>query len=137
MQITYRQVDAEQKVRDYIRELVGKENADNVRDQLPDGWSPRKGAIITVQGDGTPTSQTGWTEEIVRVSVHGDERPSVRRIMQDIDMSMQGHHLKMRGVQVTTSMGLLVSPSSLRGGYVASISYRVKYQRVRVPVINN
>jgi len=133
MKLQFKQVDAEQKVRDFIRELVGEENHNKVRASLPDKYSPSKGICITVQGDGTPTSTTGYTDELVRVSVHGESRSFVRDLMSDIDMNMQGNHLKMKGVFVSTSLGLLAAPSSLKGGYVASITYRVRYMRIAIP----
>lgn len=130
-----RQIDAEYVVRYFIRKMV--EDPDTVRGTLPDGWSPQKGVIITVQSDGTQVSQTAWTEEAVRVSVHGDTKPLVRSILSNIDAQIQGTHIALGGVSVRTQLGMIVTPSSLRGGHIASITYVIKHHRMTIPMVEN
>lgn len=124
----FRQIDAEQLVRNNIREMV--DDHEMVRDELPDGWSPSKGIVIVVQGDGTTDSQTAFTEELVRVSVHGESRPDVRSVMSQIDDNIQGNMFRLSLTSATTVIGLMVTPSSLRGGYVASVTYKIRRRRI-------
>lgn len=102
---------------------------EKVRSALPEGWSPRKGIQVVVQSDGTPVSSRGWTRETIRVSVHGDPKSRVGKLMRVIDGFLlsprQGHFLSVK-----PGAGVLVTPDSKVGGHVASATYRVAKPRM-------
>ena len=121
------QRDAEREMLDLLGDFIG--DPGKVTVALPDGWSPAKGDHVTVESDGTPVSSKAWTRETIRVTVHGQNKPRVGRLMRLIDgyilTPRMGHFLSVK-----PGAGVLVTPDSLVGGFVASATYRVATPRI-------
>lgn len=121
------QQDSERELIDLLGRATG--TPEMVSAFLPDKWSPAKGVHITVQSDGTPVSSRGWTRETLRVTVHGAQKSQISKMARMIDAFLlsprQGHFLA-----VQPGAGLMVTPDSKVGGFVASATYRVAKPRI-------
>lgn len=123
------QPDNAQRVRDWLRKRVDGDG--RIRSQVPEKWTPRDGPVVTVVSDGTPISERGYVTEIVRVTVHGVDAPSTRRLMADIDSVLLTPLARLgAGFSITPATGLIVVKDSKLGGWVSSVTYRVTTNRV-------
>lgn len=119
------QVNAPEVVRRYLRSVV-----DGVEFwlQVPDGWSPSRGMVATVVGDGTPVADRGWTRENVRVSVRGPVEPEVRRVAALCDAALLEPGA-VPGVSVVPGAGMVSTPDGDFGGFIASVTVQVAATR--------
>lgn len=121
------QQDSEREMIDLLGKAV--DNPDAVSAALPPKWTPAKGIHITVEPDGTPISSKGWTRETLRIGVHGAQKSQVSKILRQVDGFLlsprYGHFLSIK-----PGMGILTTPDSRLGGYIASATYRVAKPRI-------
>lgn len=123
-----KQDDAETKVLNIIKGWLNDPHIARVA--LPDKWSPSKGVAITVQGDGTTSTTSTMTTELVRVCVYGNQRQEVRDIIAEIESNFASRIYRLPGSRITTQRGILVAPSSFHGGFVASVTLSVELLRL-------
>lgn len=104
-----------------------------VRFALPKGWTPRKGPnpVITVGSAGSQLSPRGTDVELVRVTVHSDQLPRARQIMQRIDAWLLTPKFQFLGCSILRGrgLGLTSGPNSLDGGFMATCTYAVATTR--------
>ncbi|MCK7676368.1 hypothetical protein [Corynebacterium pygosceleis] len=101
---------------------------DAVVHEVPDGWTPRKGPIVTVVSDGTPVSEKSWTRELVRVTVHAHDRFAARRILVKLDALLLTPGLYL-GANIKPGPGIIAMNTSKLEGGMASAGYRVTQTR--------
>jgi len=123
----WQQRDAPQIVRDRLRKVV--DDPARIRADVPDGWTPAKGPVATVVGDGTPVSSRGWTREVVRVSVYAADGPTARRLMVALDGALLAPSARSWGCSISASTGVIAVKNSLLGGWISSATYNVATNR--------
>lgn len=121
------QKDGPQLVRDDLRRAIPEPGY--VRADMPAGWTPADGPRCTVQSDGTTYSGRGHTKELVRVTVHAQDGPAARRIMQDIDGYLVTPAIHRLGYSISPATGIIAGPDSRLGGWVSSATYGVTTNR--------
>lgn len=121
------QQDTERQIIEMLGEALG--DPGRVSYMLPQRWSPKKGAHVTVQSDGTPVVSRGWTRETIRVSVYGEQKQQVGSIMRHIDSYMLSPR-RVHFLSVKPGAGVMVVPDSKVGGFVASATYGVAKPRL-------
>ena len=91
---------------------------------LPDGWNPNHGVAVVVADDATQVQETSFDRVMVRVTVHAPTFDGARKWARNIHnylfSPMGGLGL---GIDRRRSTGVIVSPDSLAGGWVATASY--------------
>ncbi|AKF28184.1 hypothetical protein YH66_11810 [[Brevibacterium] flavum] len=120
------QQDAPTLLRMKIKQAMG-EQADRVVEEVPDGWTPRDGPIITVVADGPQRSAQATDQELVRVTVRSGVHSASRKIMTDIEAFFTTPGIHLLGFSISKSRGtkLISGPDSFFGGYFASRVYGV------------
>lgn len=121
------QQESEREMIDLLGRAV--DNPDKVSAFLPSKWSPSKGVHITVESDGTPVSNRGWTRETLRIGVHGAQKSQVAKVMREIDGFLISPHFG-HFLSIKPGMGILTVPDSKLGGFVAAATYRVAKPRI-------
>lgn len=122
----YAQVDAAEKLRGILREAVP-----NVRfcDTLPDGWNSNHGLVVVVTNNGTPVSNRAFTTENVHIAVHGANKPHVRKSLAMLDAWLVRPRSRALGMIIKPASGIIVTPSSLKGGFIAAATYKISMVR--------
>lgn len=94
------------------------------RQYLPDGWNPNHGVAVVIADDATQVQETSYDRVMVRVTVHAPTFDGARKWARNIHTyllsPLGGLGL---GIDRRRSTGVIVSPDSLAGGWVATASY--------------
>lgn len=124
MAIVWVQQDGPQRMRELLRQVMGKSWEKRVRAAMPEKWTPADGPVVTVVGDGTPVAQAAWSKEAVRVTVRAESLPRARRILSEIDAYLVTPGFR-GGLGVSAGAGIIALPDSKSGGFMASATYSV------------
>ncbi|QRV71418.1 tail terminator protein [Corynebacterium phage CL31] len=127
------QQDAPTMLRTKIQQGIGDDGS-KVKAELPDGWTPRDGPVITVVSDGGQRAAVGTDRELVRVTVRAGALVPARKIMTEIDsyLTTPGIHLLGFSISKTQGTPIIAGPDSLVGGYFASRVFSVGTTRKKV-----
>lgn len=125
----YMQRDAPEMLRGLIRGWV--EPSVKVRSELPDGWTVEDDPVVTVVGDGTPSSTRALTAENVRVSVYARFQPAARRLAKLIDAALLDPHTTW-GFSISPGPGLLCVRDEDTGGWVCSVTVVAESTKERI-----
>lgn len=119
-----KQQDAPRVIRRGLREVLSCP----VRSELPSGWTPRDGPVVTVVSDGSDARHPAWDREVVRVVAYGESEPVARALAAEADEWLIDPR-RPPGVLVTPAGGLALARDSSLGGWVASVTVVVSTPR--------
>ncbi|MBE7338124.1 hypothetical protein [Corynebacterium aurimucosum] len=91
---------------------------------LPEKWNPNAGLAVVVMDDATQTRDTAHDRALVRVNIHSHSFDLSRRFARSVNEYLLS---PMGGLGLSISRrrstGVIVTPSSLGAGYIATCSY--------------
>lgn len=118
------QKDAPLIIRRFLRDAADVP----VRSEFPHGWTPRDGPVITVEGDGTPNAERGWTRENVRIAVVASDEPTARDLAIQCDAFLLDPRNTL-GLSIFPGAGLVTARDQKLGGWVAAVTVRAASNR--------
>ncbi|MGN0095042.1 MAG: hypothetical protein ACI38U_03160 [Corynebacterium sp.] len=119
------QRDAPLEIRKNLRTVI---DGAPVRSEIPDGWGPRDGPVVTVVGDGTPAGDRAWTRENVRVCVYAADEPTARATAAFIDSYLLDPH-HVWGFSIHPGAGLIATRDQKLGCWIAAVTVRAASTR--------
>lgn len=111
------QQDAPQILRSALRDILTVP----VRSELPPGWEPRKGQVITVTSDGTTNRHPAYDREIIRIVAYARDQTTARTLAATADEYLIDPR-RPPGILITPSQGLNLARDTDLGCWVASVT---------------